>query len=171
MSVCDSFATFDLGGLGLQRVGTAPWYARPPGRVTVASRPDGIVIRRVANQDELRQFERAILIAFTLPFSVEPFALHSPAILDDPAMHVLAGWCDGHLVSTSMAYEAAGVLGIYGIGTIPKFRGRGFARAMTETALAICPELPVTLQPTQAAAPMYRALGFAPIGTYALWRR
>jgi GNAT superfamily N-acetyltransferase len=170
VSVCDSFASLDLRALGLERAGTAPWYARPAGAVAWLLEPSGLEIRRVVEPADLMVFEQALVTAFSAPIPLVPFAIHAPTILDDPAMHLLAGWCAGRVAVVAMAYEAAGVLGVYGVGTIPRFRRRGFARAITAAAVTVNPSIPAILQPTKMAAPLYRALGFAPIGMYALWR-
>ena len=61
------------------------------------------------------------------------------------------------------------VLGVYGVGTVPGHRGRGYARALTLAVLDLAPDRPATLQPSDAAAPMYRSLGFEEIGRFSHW--
>jgi predicted GNAT family acetyltransferase len=68
-----------------------------------------------------------------------------------------------------MVHLAAGVAGIYGVTTLAPFRGRGYATALTRATLALAPDRPAVLQPTPAAAEIYRRLGFAPIGTARHW--
>ena len=68
-----------------------------------------------------------------------------------------------------MAYVAAGVNGLYGVGTVPGERGRGYATALTRAGLALAPDRPAVLQPSPAAARLYRRLGFVEIGSFTHW--
>ena len=175
-AVCESFGRIDLTTLGSSPSGlahrsTGMWFARPGDRQVdgVSAPVRALEIVEVHRADDLRAFEHAIGLAFRAPSPVAPFEIHAPPILDDPAMHVLAGRIDGEVVVGAMAYEAAGVLGIYGVGTVPGHRGHGHATALTRAALAVAPELTATLQPSAEAVHLYHRLGFEQIGRFTHW--
>jgi predicted GNAT family acetyltransferase len=78
---------------------------------------------------------------------------------------------DGRTVATSMSFAEAGVLGVYGVSTVPEARRNGFGTRLTEAALAFAAGLPAVLQPSSMAEPMYRRLGFERFGTFRTWVR
>ena len=176
-AVCDSWGGLDLSAADRREERRGRWYAAPSvdvgdahdvARRACAGRPE-LTIESVLDADRLREFERTTAIAFEAPLLPAPFDLHAPGILRDGAMSIwLARW-EGELAGSAMAYDAAGVRGIYAIGTVPHLRGRGVATALTATAMAGAGGRPGTLQPSAAAAALYRRLGFRDVGEWALW--
>lgn len=70
---------------------------------------------------------------------------------------------DGRPVATSELYLAAGVAGLYFVGTLPEARRRGLARAVTHAAMRDARDMGYragTLQATAMGASVYRTLGF-----------
>ena len=62
--------------------------------------------------------------------------------------------------------------GIYAVGTVPGCRRRGLARSLVEHVLAAAYHRgarTATLQSTPMAQPLYRSLGFQPVGRYEEW--
>ncbi len=171
-AVCVSFddLDLDLDADGLRRRSAGLWYARPPAPVDADDdRAEDLAITEVGSEDDLSDFERATCAAFDAPPPTAPFDVHAPPILADPRMHVLIGRRDGTVVSGAMAYIDEQVIGIYGVGTIPGHRGRGYASALTLAALRLAPGRVATLQPSAAAARLYRRLGFAEVGRFSHW--
>jgi GNAT superfamily N-acetyltransferase len=168
-AVCDSFGRFDLAPLGLSARMPGLWYARPPGPPPRHDQPPGLEVSEVTGADDLAEFERATCLAFAAPSPLTRFEVHAPGILEDPAMHVFVGRVGGEVVSGAMAFVGSGVVGIYGVGTVPGHRRQGYARALTGACLALAPMVPATLQPSAAASAMYRSMGFTEIGAYAHW--
>jgi len=174
-AVCDNFDSLDLDRAGLQRRSRGRWYARPAGPLDdIPVQPDGVV-REATSTDDLAAFERATCLSFAAPPPVAPGDIHAPGILDDPAMHVFIGEAlpdegpAGPVVAGAMAYVHGGVVGIYGVGTVPGHRNQGWATALTTACLAVAPDRPATLQPSAAAAAMYQRLGFVDQGEYHHW--
>ena len=169
LSVCDTWDQLDLRDFGLERRTAGMWFGRPPASSVappVAGRD--LRIERVADAEQLAWFERTMVAGFGARPPILRFDIHAPGILDDPAMHVLGGWCDDDLVACAMAYRSD-VVGVYGIATLPSHRGRGFASAMTIAAAGVAPDLPAVLQPTPLAEGVYRRLGFTPFGPFSHW--
>lgn len=168
LAVCDAFGELDLHPLGLAPRARLPWFARPPGPLP-ADEPTGLDITLVRVAADLAPWEATAVRAFAVRHPVAPFDIHHPGILEDPAMHVLAGRADGEIVAVAMAYVDAGVVGVYGVGTLANHRGQGYARAMTRAALALGADQAAILQPTPEATSMYHALGFEPVGKHTHW--
>ncbi len=174
-AVCASFADLDLGGgsVGLTLRTRGLWYARPTGPGPASSSPDAdqtdLVIEAVAGPGPLAEYESATSAAFGGPAPVTPGDVHAPGILAEPGMHVLVGRRDSRVVAGAMAYVSAEVIGLYGVGTVPGHRGRGYATALTRAALALASDRPAVLQPSPAAARLYRRLGFGEIGAFTHW--
>ena len=169
LSVCDTWDQLDLRAFGLAPRSRGSWFARPPhSSVPVASTVDELRIERVTDAERLASFERTMVAGFGARPPITRFDIIAPGILDDPAMHVLGGWCDGELVACAMAY-LNDVAGIYGVTTLPSHRGRGFASAMAIAAAGVAPDLHAVLQPTPQAEGVYRRLGFTPFGAFSHW--
>ncbi len=168
-AVCVSYDDLDLGDAGLTRRSEGRWYARLPGPRPPDDIPDELEVVEVHDQAGLAAFEVATCAAFGSPPPTAPFDVHAPAVLEDPAMRILVGCRDGDVVCSAMGYIDDDVLGIYGVGTVPGQRGRGYARALTLAVLDLAPGRAATLQPSDAAARMYRGLGFEEIGRFSHW--
>jgi GNAT superfamily N-acetyltransferase len=178
-AACESFGALHLERVGLQRRTRGRWYARavdPLPSYAEAAKPglpgrdDRVAISEVRRADELVEFERATCAAFGAPPPISAHDIHGLGILDDPAMHVMvAREVDGPVVAGAMAYISDGVVGLYGVGTVPGHRGHGYGTAVTEACLALAPERTAILQPSAEAAALYRRLDFADIGPFSHW--
>jgi GNAT superfamily N-acetyltransferase len=87
----------------------------------------------------------------------------------------LTGWVmiqDGYAVAGVWSFRHGSDCGIYALGTVPKWRRRGLARALMEHVLADAQHQgarTATLQSTRMGLPLYDSLGFAPAGRYEEW--
>ena len=122
---------------------------------------------RAELMDWLNTFDRA--------FEIEPRGAEHPwlepfAVLAlDPKTptELFVGRFDGEPVSTSLGFQGGGAVGLYGVGTDPKFRGRGFGGALTAAAVQwgqARGEQFAILHATEMGEPLYRQLGFVAIG-------
>jgi len=195
VAISDPWSDLDLARLGYAWSGDYPWMVRPPsearddivperpallafGHATDPSMrgraPDGspqeLDIIRVTDADALDAFEYTSGIGFGSP-RPRRFVWHSPSVLRDGRLRFWLGCVDGHPVAGSMSFVCAGVVGIYGVSTIPDARGRGYATAMTSAAIGADPALPAVLQPSQAAESLYRRLGFRRFASFRTWAR
>jgi hypothetical protein len=129
-----------------------------------------IEVERVVDEEGLVDFERASAIGFGSEPQA-PFTWHAPPILRDPRLALWRGRAGGRTVSTSMSFSHAGVIGIYGVSTIPHARRRGYGTALTEAALGADPSLPSVLQPSRMGESLYAALGYRRFTAFRSWVR
>lgn len=169
-AAADPFGTVALATDGWQPEPPRAWLHRPAGAGMPPEPPPGYTIDRVADAPTLAAFE----IAAAAGFAVDPPApggWHASASLADPrgaAWIVRAGPA---IVATAMAIRAGGLLGIYGVATLPGHRRRGIGTALVRHLLAQDPGLPAVLQPSPMAAGLYARLGFRPAGATRTWVR
>jgi GNAT superfamily N-acetyltransferase len=170
-AACDPWSDLDLTAYGYGHLTDQAWMARPAGHVDDGDTPPAeLSVERVTDVPGLLTFEATAAQGFESG-SVEPHAWHGPDVLTDPRLRMWVGRLDDRPVAVAMAFADAGVLGIYGVATIPMARRRGYATALTAHAVSSAPELPAVLQPSRMAEPLYRRLGFQRFGVFRSWGR
>jgi ribosomal protein S18 acetylase RimI-like enzyme len=99
-----------------------------------------------------------------------------PAVqLPDPDDSHLDAWVmvrDGLAVAGAWSVIEGTDCGIYAVGTVPEWRRRGVARDLTRGVLGdaiLRGARTATLQSTRIGVPLYRSLGFEPVGRYDEW--
>ena len=75
----------------------------------------------------------------------------------------------GYVVASAIAYATGNMVGIYSISTLPRFRRRGSATALVHAAVALRPDLPVSVYPDPPTVPLYTSMGFMRAGEIAAW--
>ncbi len=171
VSVCDTWRALALEPLGLVARAIGHWYHRPIAAWSRPEVPAGIAIEAVRDAERLAQLERATCIAFDAPIVPDAGSIHPPGLLEDRDAVLLVATDGDVVVGTALGHVAAGVLGIYGVGTVPSHRRLGIAAALTAGVGAARPELDAVLQPSPAAATVYRRLGFERVGSFTHWQR
>jgi GNAT superfamily N-acetyltransferase len=87
----------------------------------------------------------------------------------------LDGWVfvhEGEAVAGAWSYLHGTDCGLYAIGTVPHMRRRGLAAALVQHVLADAYRRgaeTASLQSTRMGEPLYRSLGFTPVGRYEEW--
>jgi ribosomal protein S18 acetylase RimI-like enzyme len=93
-----------------------------------------------------------------VPWFAEVF---DPAMLTERgAMVCWVAYQDGTPVGTAATLRTNGVTGLYNVATLPEFRGRGVAEAITRHAVAAAGPAPVILQSSSMGVELYERLGF-----------
>lgn len=169
-AACDPWSDLDLAGSGYEHLSDQPWMSRAPGQAEPDEPPSELVVTRVADVADLVLFEATAAQGFDAGV-VAPHTWHGPGVIADPRLAIWLGLVDGRPVSVAMGFREAGVLGIYGVATVPTMRRRGYGRALTAHALAAAPDIHAVLQPSSMAEPLYRRLGFRRFGAFRSWAR
>jgi GNAT superfamily N-acetyltransferase len=173
MSVCDSWDALDLSDLGFRPMGAEAWFVRPPGPPPSLPGSLALEILEVRDEEGLVMFEQTSIEGFESPglHALGRLGLHASGILGDGAMRAFLGRADGRPVAAAMGFESHGVIGVYGVTTLPGYRRRGYGRAMTVRVVGIRHDLPAVLQAGEPAGEVYRSLGFAEAGRFRNWVR
>jgi GNAT superfamily N-acetyltransferase len=173
VAISDPWGDLELGPLGWAWIGDYPWMVRPPDGGTVGDArgvPAELRVEPVHDARSLDDFERVSGVGFGSP-RPRRFAWHAPEVLRDGRLAFWMGTVDGRPVAGSMSFACAGVVGIYGVSTVPEARRRGYATALTIAAMSADPTLPAVLQPSEAAESLYRRLGFRRFASFRAWAR
>ena len=105
-----------------------------PDLVEPASLPSGLTISSVHDTDSLETWCQIMTSVSEFPdFAASAWLdmYRDMEIIDDPQWSLFLGIVNGKPVSTSLLFLGAGVAGIHAVTTLPKYRGRGIATAMT----------------------------------------
>lgn len=170
LTVCDSFAALDLRPLGFEEQRRGTWFVRAPAAPERSPFPAELSIERVVTERQLAAWEAAAAMGYGAGTPPEPGSWFGKAMLADPRLQVFVGKADGKVVSGSMVYLGDRVSGVYAVSTLPGFRRRRFAEWLTWRAVLARPQQPSVLQPSVEAEPLYRWMGFEPMGEFVVWR-
>ena len=77
----------------------------------------------------------------------------------------------GKVVAGTIAYATEDMVGIYAISVLAPFRRRGYGTALVHAAVALRPDLPVSVYPDPPSVPMYTRWGFSRAEEIACWLR
>lgn len=123
--------------------------------------------------DWLSAFDRSFGSGPTLDRQDHPwFTPFAHLALGDGPCRLFVGRFDGQPVACSLAFVGAGAVGLYGVGTVPELRGRGYGSAATVAAIDWGREQGARLailHATQLGAPVYRRLGFETVCEVSQW--
>ncbi len=126
----------------------------------------GLSIERVSDEDRIGPWADAVASVFGIPdFARQAMLeaiLHLGFDQDVPMFYYLGRW-HGRPVAASSVLLAAGVAGLYNVGTAPEARGQGIGAAMTLAALVDARTKGyhvAVLQSSPMGYELYRALGF-----------
>jgi ribosomal protein S18 acetylase RimI-like enzyme len=171
VAVSDPWSDMALHNEGFELDGDRPWMVRRRG--TQLDEPavgSELRVDRVTDPADLEDFERTEALGFGTERS-GPLSWHGPSLLADERIRLLRGLVGDVTVSVAQAFHDSGVVGIYGVTTIPAARRRGYATALTRHAMSAFGDRTAVLQPSHAAEPLYRRLGFDRFGTFRSWIR
>jgi len=107
---------------------------------------------------------------FDIPIKVSD-AVYKPERAWAGAYRGYVGLVDGRPVGIAATVEAAGVLGIYSLATLPDFRRHGIGEALLRAVVARARvgKQALVLQSTEAGYRMYRRTGFRDVAKFAVY--
>ena len=156
--------------VGLRMVETRPGMALPVAELLPAAAPPGVEIHRVEGATLLAAAAEADAASFGAEVALTR-AFLPDALLQDAAQRVFVAIAGGAVVGAGESGLADGVLGVFGIATIPSFRRRGIAAALTSRLIADRAgeaDLAV-LQSSRLGYGVYERLGFRAMSTWEVW--
>jgi GNAT superfamily N-acetyltransferase len=144
------------------RISLHPWAVQ-------AARPAASLSIVAAGEDTIDDAVRC----FADAFEADPDALRRELgsnLLTVPSFTLFIGYLSSEPVATAMLATTRSVhlAGVYSVATRPPHRGRGFGTALTRAALLEARAQgydTAVLEPSPMGAPMYRRMGFEPLGT------
>jgi len=141
------------------------------------SLPNGFTITQATTRNSLEDWRDIFMAAFDMPLSGGQawFDATVQAGGENAPWQLYVGYFGDKPVSTSILFKGAGVTGIYGVGTLPEWRSKVIAMAITLKPLLKARQHGyrfTVLFATRVAYPMYQRLGFrevaCKIGIYIL---
>lgn len=163
-AVKDSFARLDLTALGFDCLFEASWIICPPdGSI---SAPAGTSIRwhRTDNAAELAAWEKA----WRRDLSAGSAAIFQPALLQDPAIAILAGTLADRIVAGCILNLSSGAIGLSNLFGPGEMRAAVWT-ACRNQARAFAPGLPIVGYEQGEDLAYALAAGFRELGPLRVW--
>jgi GNAT superfamily N-acetyltransferase len=132
---------------------------------------EDVEVARVGTSGHLEDF-LDVSVALGLPYELA-LRVFSPAFVADRDVQLFVGSLEGRPVGTSLAIRSADSSGVYNVAVVPEARRRGVGAALTWASVGAgrawgCE--PIVLQSSEMALPMYEAMGFRTVASYAVFR-
>jgi ribosomal protein S18 acetylase RimI-like enzyme len=165
----------DLRAKGLTHVLVVPGMATDLARLPDEPLPRNLTIERVESRRDLEAFLRIFTTSFRIDEALVPRLVDIEVDMSSDRQEkavAFLGRMDGRAVASAELFASAGVAGLYSVGTLPAFRGRGLGRAMTVAALREGRDRGYrigALQGTEPGVPVYRRLGFREHGRFEIY--
>ena len=158
---------------GMLRIGDPPGMfadrlsppVRPPAEMTFAP---------VTTQQTRLEFAHVASVVFSLTFGVSQRIYTSPGIWEPPCRGWI-GYSNGNAVSIITTVFAADSVGVYSLGTLPQYQGRGFGETLMRHALEEARrEWGVersVLQATTQGMRLYLRMGYRVVTKFSIYMR
>lgn len=138
--------------------------------------PQGLDVQAARDEADLLDW----LAAFDRSFVGEPQGRSHPwftpfahlGLDGEGPCRLFVGRVDGRAVACSLAFVGGGAVGLYGVGTVPESRGRGYGSAVTLAGMDWGREQGADLailHASQLGEPVYRRLGFETVCEISQW--
>jgi GNAT superfamily N-acetyltransferase len=147
---------------GLRLVGHPPFMFRPPGGHAPPPPPE-VTVEEVVDAGDLAICGQIVAAAFG-----ESAVRLPAALLGGPHRFWLARW-RGEPAATASAFVSDHVVDVEAVATLPDFRRRGLAAAVTWAATLAAPALPAILLASDPGRPVYERMGYYPLIRVTMW--
>ncbi|WP_051940510.1 GNAT family N-acetyltransferase [Phaeacidiphilus oryzae] len=135
---------------------------------------DAVELLQAADAGSLAVAERVVVEGFPVAdrWPWRPGVLFPPELLGVPGARVWLAYRAGAAASACVTYDDGAAVGVYWVATLPAHRRLGVGRALLAHALRHQEAGRVaTLTATAPGEPLYRGLGFVPVGRSRWWSR
>jgi hypothetical protein len=163
-AVKDSFASLDLTAQGFDCLFEASWIQLPPDDVSPPSEDLSIRWHRIERPDDLVTWETA----WRRDLSAGSAAIFQPALLQDPAIAILAGRLGDEIVAGCALSLSAGTIGLSNLFG-PEAARSSVWNACRREAQARAPGLPVVGYERDEDLAMALDAGFRVLGPLRVW--
>lgn len=161
-----AWPTTDLAPYGMRLAGYPPFMVRLPGALDIAT---DLRIIEATDDASLKDFDETMINGYPLDELRFPADRMSDSRALGGPMHFFVGYEGTKPVSCAASFVGEREVGVYMVATLPEKRGGGYGTALTAAAVNAAPHLPAVLQASDFGQPVYHRLGFATLGTFALW--
>jgi ribosomal protein S18 acetylase RimI-like enzyme len=128
--------------------------------------------RRVGDTATRIDFNHIMSVAFGIPIATSREIYEQEATWRG-SMVGWIGYAEGVPITTAATVTAAGVVGLYAVGTLPGWQGKGFGEAVVRHALAEARAQSgieeTVLQSSQAGFRLYQRMGYHTVTRYAVF--
>ncbi|HET8909508.1 MAG TPA: GNAT family N-acetyltransferase, partial [Ktedonobacterales bacterium] len=139
---------------------------RLPGALDIAT---DLRIIEATDDASLKDFDETMINGYPLDELRFPADRMSDSRALGGPMHFFVGYEGTKPVSCAASFVGEREVGVYMVATLAEKRGGGYGAALTAAAVNAAPHLPAVLQASDFGQPVYYRLGFATLGTFALW--
>lgn len=137
--------------------------------------PEGMEIKEVRDLGELKTWTDILVESFEFPKIAASYKKYFiNAGLENLNFHYYLGFLNGKPVATSVLFNGKGAAGIFYIGTLPKVRRQGIAKAMVNYLLSEAKNRGYDisiLQASEMGYPLYKNIGFKKYYTTKIYNR
>jgi ribosomal protein S18 acetylase RimI-like enzyme len=136
--------------------------------------PSGCVLRLLdaTGIDDFMAVSCAAWGTYAIPTEAVTSIFADARMIGAPNVRVVVGYRDGRPQATALCLLSHGIGGVYWVGTVPSARGAGLGEACTAMVTNLAFEAGarlVTLQASPMGEPIYRRMGYEPLGAYKLF--
>ena len=166
-----------IGAADLLKSRGMQWVAEHEGMLTSRIRADrrrlpDLAVRPVSSQDTRDDFINVCCQVFLLPPAITR-RVYGAAPFWDGVMRGWVGYQANRPVCIAVSAVDNGSVGLYSVGTVPGFRGRGYGEFITRHAINEAADRSGlarwSLQSTPAGLPLYRRIGYESRTRISVW--
>jgi len=156
--------------LGMVVAVSRPGMAAQVSAMARASPPPGVEISTLSPEDDLEELWEIQASAFGMRPDVVRAYL-GPSMLRAPGIDCFVARLNGRAVSSSLAIEVEGSVGVFGVATLPEARGRGIGTAITAVAVDSARDRAdlAWLQASADGRRVYGQMGFEVVSDWDVW--
>lgn len=152
--------------------------AQPPGMYAEVlhapqRRAPELQIRRVSDVQTRTEFAQLSSMIFSLPFPTAIDIYGSGSLWEGGGMTGWIGYSERQPVCIVSIVIGAGAAGVYSVGTLPMYQGRGYAETVMRHALAEAREATgiqaSVLQSTEQGLHLYTRMGYQPVTRFTVY--